>query len=194
MEITDEELIYNIYLGNREAKELLYFRYEKKMGKTMKQYEITLKKNGYLKEDIEGLIWEYVGKSLGKYESKKGAFFPYCQKIVKMDLIDKLRKRSYENYGIKVDNQIEDKDISYCETFADSSVNLERAYNLTEVIEMIKELGEKEYLIFELLYKGYSYKEIADIMKVSFKKVCNIVCSMRKKIKDRLNGKCLKRE
>lgn len=184
MGITDEELIYNIYLGNGEALRLLYFRFEKKLRKILLNYEYPLKKNGFQKDDYGALIWESVGKALRKYNLKQGSFYSYCSIVLKMDIIDILRKKTFEQYNTKIDHlQYDDVDFDICESFEDSGAPVEMKYDINDMIEMIKGIGNESYLIMDLLFKGYSYKEISSILNISEKKISNMVYYIRKKIK-----------
>lgn len=185
MAITDEELIYNIYLGNGEAKRLLYFRLEKKMRRIINNFEYSLKKNGFQKEDFGALIWESIGKALKKYNVKQGVFYSYCSIVLKMDIIDILRKKTFEQTNVRISSlQYDDNEVDYCETLADNSAPIEMKFDLNDAMERIKKLGEKYYSIMMLLYKGYSYKEIASILEINEKKLCNMIYYIRKKIKE----------
>ena len=134
MGITDEELIYNIYLGNGEAMRLLYFRFEKKLRKILLNYEYPLKKNGFQKDDYGALIWESVGKALRKYNLKQGSFYSYCSIVLKMDIIDILRKKTFEQYNTKIDHlQYDDVDFDICESFEDSGAPVEMKYDINEL-------------------------------------------------------------
>ncbi len=61
---------------------------------------------------------------------------------------------------------------------------LEREYLKTYIKHMDKILSDNEKLVFNMYAEGYSYKEIADKLKTTPKKVDNILQKVKRKLRE----------
>ena len=182
--ISDEELILNIRYGNREALELLYFRYEKIIGNYIYKYNYVFEKYGYSYEDLKATVWLILDKSINKYSLNNGFFYKYCYTACKSYVIDLLRKRTYETENYKIDEIDELNDLSLCENTPDESFDNSMNLLVDKLLDEVKKMGQIYYDVLKLYYCGYSYLEIAKKLQITTKKVNNILFVIRQKLKD----------
>lgn len=182
--LTDEELIYNIRFGNREALELLYFRYETIFRKELEAYSDFFKKIGYDNEDIKIFMWEVLKMSVNKFNYVEGIFFCFSLKIFHFEIINLYRTEIYYRKNNKISFGY---NVDLDEVFCDSNCLAEERYDFNLIINSINELSENEKSVMKLLLKGYSYQEIQKITNLSKKTIEYIISKTRKKLKEMFN-------
>ena len=186
MNIKDEELIYNIRLGNREARESLFFNCEKKLGAYTNKYRFQLAKYGIRSEDVKGLIWESIVKSISKYEFHSGIYYSYATLILKNMIIDITRRKNVDIDTLYTDTCEKNGD-SIFDTLSDAQIDYEKDAFFGDVLHAIDELGEECTRVVNLLYNGYSHEEIAKMLNMSKKHVEYVVAKIKKSLKNRFD-------
>ncbi len=185
----DYELLYLIRQKNEIAFMILMRKYER-----VARYLI----QKYVGEDISLLIKEdYLQNGRLKLlqavedyrEDSNSSFYHFYCEIYHNLLIDYYRKSQRRNCAISLDEPIYGSDSNYClldimESSADyisvSSESLERIQKRKAI------LNSMEKKIVDLRALGYTYQQIADLLKINIKKVDNTlqkVRSDRQKIK-----------
>ncbi len=185
LKLSDEELILNIRYGNREATELLYFRYEKIIGNYIYNYKNLFDKYGYSFEDLKATVWLILDKSINKYSLNNGFFYPYCFTACKAYIIDLLRRRTYETENYQIDEVADFSDLSLCENTPDTSFDNSMNLLVEKILNEVKKMGQLYYDVLKLFYCGYSYAEIASKLNITQKKVNNILFVIRQKLKNK---------
>ena len=182
---TDEELVYNIRLGNKEALKLLFFRYEKKLGNYLYSFNGLLKRNGYDYEDNKMLIYKSILDSLERFEINLGNFYSFALLHLRNDIVDILRKNTFETKMNITSLDDEAEEISYLNDYYKEENN-EIGFELNKVLEKIKKIGNVHYEVMKMKINGYSHKQISKKLNISEKRVDNIVFYVRKKLKNQM--------
>jgi RNA polymerase sigma factor (sigma-70 family) len=185
--LSDEELVYYVRLGNGEAKRLLFFRYEKKIGNYLYKNRFLLERLGYTFDDLKMLIWECVEKSLSRYSFEGGTFYSYCFMTLKSKVIDLTRKKAVENELVRVRTYHESPDLDICDSMPSKGNDVDMAIYINYILNCVREMGEEHYQVIKMVYEGYSYDEIAKELHTSNKRVNNLVTNIRKRLRNRFN-------
>ncbi len=118
---------------------------------------------------------------------KKLSFYHFYLMKLKYALIDRMRKEKFGNM-LSLDYQICEASGSYLmDTLenqdpsldADWLIRLDEVYKKKNRFE--QNFSDIERKVFHLRYEGYSYREIAEALHISVKKVDNILQKIRKK-------------
>ena len=118
---------------------------------------------------------------------KKLSFYHFYLMKLKYALIDRMRKEKFGNM-LSLDYQICEASGSYLmDTLenqdpsldADWLIRLDEVYKRKNRFE--QNFSDIERKVFHLRYEGYSYREIAESLHISVKKVDNILQKIRKK-------------
>lgn len=178
--IKDEELIYNIKLGEREALELLFFSLEKRMQKILNKYSYFFKTYNYDKEDVRQLLRNSIVAAINTYCVDKGKFFQYCIFTFQSE-VARVARENYLDFENQKICQLSDSEIENYPAVGQSTPPTLCYLNST--LDEIKGIGETEYEIIVLLVKGYSYEEIGTQLKMDKKQVSNKIEKVRRYMK-----------
>lgn len=180
--IKDEEIIYNIKLGEREALELLFFSVEKRMTKILNKYEYFFKTYNYDRDDVRQLLRNTIMNSIDSYCVSKGKFFQFCVFAFQSE-IARIARSNYIDFENQKICALGDSEIENFSSPTESSVT-EVTY-LHSTLDEIKDMGEIEYDIIILLVKGYSYEEISNKLNLNKKQVSNRIEKVRRYMKEK---------
>lgn len=194
IEHSDNELIYMIRCGNKEAFDLLSIKYEK----IIKKYVYDNFKDsyiyGYNVEDVIQECFITFYDVLYCFNEAKGYFYTYVIKSIKFKIYDIIKTclRQRNNGFNYMTLDLLDDDI------INNSKSIESYYNYDEHTHPINNFilketannifGEKSVLddvekqVLSLKIMGYSIIEISKKLKINRKKVEYIVGNSRKKI------------
>jgi argininosuccinate lyase len=180
--IKDEELIYNLKMGEREALELLFFSVEKRMQKILNKYSYFFKTYNYDKEDVRQLLRNSTMNAINTYCVEKGKFFQYCIFAFQSE-IARVARENYLDFENQKLCQLEDSEIENFPALGESQPT--SLVTLSTTLDDIRDIGEKEYDIIVLLVKGYSYEEIGDQLNIDKKQVSNKIEKVRRYMKSK---------
>lgn len=178
----EEELVYNIRLGNEEALSFLFCLYETKVRPFYIKFENIFKAVGYDNEDIKIFVKNCVLLALGGYKFGDKKFNTYYSYVAYREAISLYRS---------IEGTYDEKTVNNSIRLSDYSVEERIEYRESEkakielnfVLEKIKEIGEKEYKIMIYYLCGDSYQEIAEKMNLNIKSVTNYIQKVREKLK-----------
>lgn len=184
----EEELIYNLRIGNKEALSLLLFIYEKKVVPFYNQYENVFEKNGYDKDDMKAFVRENVLTALKNFHFGKRKFNTYYSTIAYRNIIT-----LYRNIEGKYEEKFTGGEISLSDSEIESTIlssnSLSNEIDASLILDKIKEISDKDYKIMTLYLEGYSYEEIADMLSTSVKSISNHLQKIRFKLRKWLLNK-----
>lgn len=189
-ELSDLELFTLIKCQNEEAFNFLFFRYEKKLGIVC--YNM-MKRFKSLNIDIDDLY--QVGRiatneAILNYEPSTSSFFSYWYSLVSRACITYVRTYlskknicSNTSSDILSFNDMEGDDWIFPDpTSLSDTVHYKMLFdNVKTYVE--KEMDERDQKILQLLMEGYTFREIAEQLDVSYKVIDNRVYVLRKKIR-----------
>ena len=189
--LNDYELIYQVRENDEVAYGLLMEKYSNLVRILAKKILKNNKNLGLEYDDLyqEGMVG--VIKALNDYNSDNTLFFTYASLCAQreMDRIIKYHKRKkimVLNDSISLNMCINKDPNCTLEDFIPSEYNLEKNY---ENIEEFNKLMDIKYdfdlldsSIYELKLNGFSTREIATLMELSYKAVDYRLRKMRKKI------------
>jgi len=145
-----------------------------------KYYLIGAEQEDLLQEGILGLL-----KAIKFYDETKSSFSSFAFLCIRREMISAIRKANTQknsvlNEALTTSSMIEDS--SDVDNYISSENNPEEAYLLKEEIKEFKNFSDKNFSKFEkevlkYLIRGYSYREIAKILKevgVKFFGVANL--------------------
>lgn len=167
--------------GDEKAFEEITIRYIKLIYSLASNYKV----DGYDTQDLvqEGLLSFLIACS--SYDEKSGASFKNysvkCAKNRYTDLIKKSKSKSaVPNSQLVSMDAISDK--------TDDAQNvedhvLEREYLKTFLKHLYSMLTSDERRVFDMYAEGYSYKEIAETLETTPKKVDNILQKIKRKLR-----------
>ena len=149
-----DQLIKSCAKKNREAREKLYYIYEKKLFKVCLKYCRSYEEAEDHLHDVFIEIFENIKKYRGK-----GSFEGWMKRIVINKAIDKYKKKRM--YALKDEKiQMFSEDVTI--TIKDLSASIE------DVMGLIRELPDQYRLVFNLYQlDGYSHKDIARMLNIS---------------------------
>ena len=182
--LSDEDLIYEIRGGNSDYMDYLLEKYKP----LVKSRAATKFLKGGDPDDLiqEGMIGLY--KAVRDYDpaNEKGAsFFTFAQLCIDRQLIKAVeasqrQKRFALNEAVAYEEEELDK-YSLAGDENPEQIFLDQE-NADETISLILDaLSRTEKVVFNLMLRGYSYREIAEIMDRSPKSIDNAIQRIRKK-------------
>lgn len=180
MLVPDDELIEQIRFKNDLALDLLLTRYEGFINSWVEK--IFLKKKDHLeREDMLQIARITLWDCLNCYQANKGNFYAYSKRCVRNALVAHYQNYLQQTSFISLDD---DKTRFLAET--SPKFTLDNQPKNQETKEMLaklltnKKMGsiEREILKYRLL--GYSYKDIAQILGITVKKVDNLLVKIKK--------------
>lgn len=195
VEQSDNELLYMVRCGSKEAFDLLQYKYQKVIKKFITEYFNDFYIYGLDIEDIiqECLITFY--ESLFCFNEDKGMFYSYVMKSVKYRVYDLIKvSLSVKNNGFNyATTELEfENDNSYHNVerygvdFEETNPN--NYFVLRETLSSIfgenSNLSKEEKLIISLKVMGYTIEEIAAKTNLGRKRVEYIIKLAKVKIKE----------
>ena len=189
--IDDETLASKANLGDEKAENEILERYKGLVVKIARSYFIL----GGEMEDIvqEGMIGLY--KALKGYDKKKNASFKtFAIMCIKHQIqsaikVANAKKNSPLSNSVSLQSFSENSDdedflpvsLIFQISPDEKVINKENYQNLLENIK--KMLSDKEFQVLKYYLKGYTYKEISNILETSEKSIDNSLSRIKSKLK-----------
>lgn len=189
--IDDETLASKANLGDEKAENEIFERYKGLVVKIARSYFIL----GGEMEDIvqEGMIGLY--KALKGYDKKKNASFKtFATMCIKHQIqsaikVANAKKNSPLSNSVSLQSFSENSDdedflpvsLIFQISPDEKVINKENYQNLLENIK--KMLSDKEFQVLKYYLKGYTYKEISNILETSEKSIDNSLSRIKSKLK-----------
>ncbi len=168
--------------GDEKAFEEISIRYIKLIYSIAQKYSI----DGYETQDIvqEGLLAFLVAAKTYD-ENGSASFKNYAAKCAKNRFNDIAKKSSSKS--VVPDSKLVPMDALKGRSDTAQNIEdyvLEREYLKTYIKHMDSILNDNEKLIFNMYAEGYSYREIAEKLKITPKKVDNILQKVKRKLRE----------
>ena len=197
--LTDEELLEKIKNGDDKAENEIFARYKDLVTKISRSYFIV---GGDL-EDLnqEGMIGLY--KAIKGYSAHKETSFKTFAIICIKHQIQSAIKKANTNKNKPLSSAVSfqsfqdgksSDSIDYLpielvlsSTPAEEVIDKENYINLKKTIKST--LSEMEYNVLKLYLKGFSYKEISAMLKISEKSIDNSLSRIKTKLREKINRK-----
>ncbi|MCX7820096.1 MAG: sigma-70 family RNA polymerase sigma factor [Brevinematales bacterium] len=181
-EILTEEELFSLIKYDKIAEKEFYSRYKRKVKNIVKNYQI----NSLEREDLiqEGMIGLF--KAIETFDEKmKVKFSTYAKKCIENQIKNALNvlwkhKKAELSSEEKLDELIEINDPEIKTIEDEAERNIQRYIENFETIER---------LVIEKFIDGKKYKEIAEELNISVKKVDNILSKVRKKLAEYIRNK-----
>lgn len=194
MKWNDYELLYMIRQGNDTAFKTLIEKYREEIIATIKHY---INQN-YRYLDLEDYYQMAILKlydAIKGYRPGKRSFHNFYFELLHNMMIDQIRisnarKKRRDRYALSLDMRIEDAKGSYTlmdiiqEPICIPDDQSELYHDITKACRNMSDLERK---IFELRSRGETYRQIAEKLDISVKKVEYIVYKIRKQKKSDRN-------
>lgn len=166
--LLDDELIYLIRQGNKEAERLLFSRYEKSLGFFLSRIENYIYQN-IDQEQIMSIYYESYLKSLKCYDYKKGLFLTYLKNYFRYALIRYYNENLdyFNNERLLEEN--EEIKINNLKLYDGNYILNQFSFN--DALYKLKEKDMTLYHILILYLQGYSYNEIEKITNIKEKQI-----------------------
>ena len=195
--LTDEELLERIKNGDDKAENEIFARYKDLVTKISRGYFIV---GGDLEDLVqEGMIGLY--KAIKGYSGHKETTFKTFAIICIKHQIQTAIKRANTNKNKLLSSAIsfqsfqdgkssENIDFLPIELVSDTTpaekvIDKENYQNLKQTIKSC--LSEMEYKVLQLYLKGYSYKEISNVLGINSKSIDNSLTRIKTKFRETLN-------
>lgn len=138
-----------------------------------------------LKEDLESIAKEQLCFATVTYDETRGTFSAYAYKKIHWALYKFLRKEMLKGMSISNNVSFRNEVIPQFESYDTIEFNkicdYERYVYTYSMIELISELSVPEKVVLDGLQKGYSIREISDMVGVSINSTRKVVKSLRSK-------------
>ena len=163
----DYEILYMI--GEKSDFNVLYKKYQPLIYKVVKNYQGMFKKYGYELDDLMQIGYITLYKSSYLYDSYSSSlFYTYFLTALKRSLSNEIRlnktlKRKSLNESLSYDNLISNTDTSYIDLIP--CIDKNNCEDENKFIYFKNSLSFINACVFEMLYNGFSRKEIAIIVK-----------------------------
>ena len=195
--LTDEELLERIKNRDDKAENEIFARYKDLVTKISRGYFIV---GGDLEDLVqEGMIGLY--KAIKGYSGHKETTFKTFAIICIKHQIQTAIKRANTNKNKLLSSAIsfqsfqdgkssENIDFLPIELVSDTTpaekvIDKENYQNLKQTIKSC--LSEMEYKVLQLYLKGYSYKEISNVLGINSKSIDNSLTRIKTKLREKLN-------
>ena len=194
----DYELLYLISENNDEAKELFYKKYKPVIELKARKFVKYVESKGYDYNDLvqEGMIG--LSKAIKDFSEQKDVQFnTFANMCIERQMFSFMRNISAgrhkvlneslsfdtttNSYGKPLINLLDDKNINPETTFIESEEK-EDLYN-----DIVSILTDKEAEVFELRSKGFSYREISNLLNTTEKSVGKNIERIKEKISKMLD-------
>lgn len=178
-ELNDNELLYLVSERNEDVYNILYYKYQPLIYKTVIKYLKTARTFGYDLDDLMQVGYISLYRSICLFNEKNDAiFYTYLKSAIEKSIMSEIRnnttnKKMMLNLSVSYDNIIDNTDITFIDTIEDKKsfinyLNLEKMY-----IEFKNSLSFTDSNIFELKYYGLNNNEIASFLSTSLSYVSN---------------------
>lgn len=181
-DIGDNELVYLIRSDNQEAKDFLIKRYKKRIFGMIASY---CKKNfikGIDYEDYFHNCFIVFLKCLENFDDEYNFLF-YVSQSVEREIYHLIEKEKLIREIIPLEDEFLIKDRVLVDTISDLGV-LYRENEINDLIDKNFDRLSKQILNYRL--QGYSFKEIADILKISKKRIYKKIDNIRSYLKRKM--------
>ena len=190
-EMSDEDLIFLIKSGSKQAERVIYRRYGEYARHQARNYYYSFSKSGISEDEFYAVAFSKVHDALQRYEDITSNFYIYWKTMVKNAVYDYVKDNSYEVgarsfAGLSLDGSCYDDNESMM--FSDLVGENEAKDTLQETIgkyvygdECL--LTDEEKVIVDLYYvQELSRKEIADITHIKRSRVNYLLRVTKEKI------------
>lgn len=190
----DYELLYLISESNEEAKEIFFEKYKPTIQAYVLKYFPFVKNKGYEINDLyqEGMLG--LSQAINDYREQKNVQFnTFARVCIERQILSFIRnvsraKHKVLNESISIDSAIYDSGKTFVEVYSDGEIaNPENSFiNIEEAEEILKKIKEaltdKEYEVYTLRTKGFTYQEIASLLNITTKSVDGAISRIKTKI------------
>ena len=190
----DYELLYLISESNEEAKEVLFEKYKPTVQSYVLKYFPFIKNKGYEMNDLyqEGMLG--LNRAIHDFKEQKNVQFnTFAAICIERQILSFIRNVSRDkhrvlNESISIDSAIDGSGRTFVELFSDGDIaNPENSFiNIEEAESILKEiknvLTDKEYEVYTLRAKGFTYQEIASLLNTTTKSVDGALSRIKTKI------------
>lgn len=190
----DYELLYLVSESSEEAKEVFFEKYKPTIQTLVLKYFPLIKNKGYEINDLyqEGMVG--LSQAINDYREQKNVQFNTFAKVcVERQILSFIRNISRDkhkvlNESISIDTTVNSIGRNFIDTMADSEIkNPENSFiNIEEAEQILKEIKEvltdKEYEVYTLRAKGFTYQEIASLLNITTKSVDGAISRIKTKI------------
>lgn len=193
--MNDETLIKMAKDGDQEAINLIIDRYQKIIDNNARDFYLVGGENEDLfQEGSLGLL-----KAIKAYDDEKIPFKNFAIICIRRNILSAIKaahtqKNAILNNALSVDDLKNSQGEQLKNFFEGEVKNPEELViekeNLKEFIDFIKKnLSEAEFLVYEYLIRGYTYKEIANILDKNPKAIDNAIQRIKRKVEKWLENK-----
>ena len=182
---TDIELIRNIKNGNDDDFNELLENYHNLIYKIINIYNLSVGDYYIDSDDLYQEASLALYKAVHNFDENRGASFTtYAYIVIKNRITSMVKKYKldYQRYSLSLDA----KDYSdYATLVSDNTIAYHKEREFREYLsDFVLNLNDEDKQIVSLYHKDYTYKEIAERLNTSTKRVDNRLCTLRKRIKD----------
>ncbi len=170
----DKILVKKILRGNELAKNELYDRHEQYWFRLCLRYA----SNRIEAQDIfqSGVLKIY--KVLKSFDSEKGSFQSWSNKVLVNDILKYIQKQQWQSTFIDIDEVFEIEDLTE---------NIIEKITAKELIEIIQELPTGYKLVFNLYeLEGYTHKEISEKLNITIGTSKSQLSKAKKKLQQKI--------
>lgn len=190
----DQELLYLIYESSEDAVNILYDKYKSIIDIKVKKYwpigkKVGLEYNDLFQEGMVGLT-EAIKNYKDNKDTKFASFANVCieRQILSVLTSAQRKKHSLLNDSCSLDVTIDENGRTILDFIfdgtTDPSVKVENdEYNELLYGSLYSEMSDFERSVFDLKLLGLEYKEIASLLKKSYKSVDSALQRIRSKVK-----------
>ena len=195
-ETNDAELLFMVNEESEDAKDILYKKYYYIIEQAMRKYAKIITKSGVEYKDVYQEAMLGFADALDKYnDSKEAQLATFITLCVKRRMLNLLRaatstKSKFNKDVLSIDYDYENYDSTLVDIISDDNkynplTNIATRENLEATINSCEaKLSPFETKVFDLMILEYDYKQIAEILKESPKKIDNTAQRIKRKIKD----------
>ncbi len=190
----DYELLYLVSEDSEDAKEMLLEKYKNMVEAKANHYYASAKTKGYELNDLiqEGMIG--LNQAINDFKEQKNVkFITFASVCIERQLLTFIRdinrqKHKALNDSLSIDYTNDNKGRPLLDILFDTkNLNPEDSFvseeEQEELINGIKKvLTDKEFEVFELRIKGFTYQEIANLLNISKKSVDGTIGRIKNKI------------
>ena len=172
----DNELIYLISEDSDQYRYILFDKYRPIINNIVTDYYIRYKGFNIDFDDLlqEGLIG--FNNAINSYNSTNSIFYTYASLCIKRKMISYVRKFYLKKNSIYI-NILDDSFFNNYVVF-DDDIFLSNMYEY-EFSYLKNSLDDKQSLVFELKYNGFTNTEISKLLDLSLSKVNRILCKIK---------------
>lgn len=185
MELDDKELVRQIKAGNRHSFEVLVSRYKRKLYSVI--YRMT--RNHHITDELLQDTFLKLYSSSDKYDEKY-PFYPWLHRIAVNTTINYIKKESRRSGEKSLEQEMEERHIQpeQKRNHYDPESGVIMQEKDRKILSALQEISPtyREALILRV-FENYSYKEIAEILKVNMGTVMSRLNRARAQLKDILS-------